>query len=163
MPVQPKPAPNVKQAVPFFHVPDIEASLRFYVDGLGFVLIKQWAPEGRIRWCWLELGGAALMLQEFRKEGHDSWTLAHGPSPPDDRLVETRRRVGGRIALEPSLEVSFERRVLVHRATSTACTVGRSSASMAARIAWVARLRRDCIVPSGIARTSADSTSDRPR
>jgi hypothetical protein len=27
---------NVKQAVPFFRVTDIEASLRFYVDGLGF-------------------------------------------------------------------------------------------------------------------------------
>jgi len=22
-------------------------------------------PEGRIRWCWLELGNAALMLQEY--------------------------------------------------------------------------------------------------
>ena len=46
-------APNVKQAVPFFNVTDIEASLRFYVDGLGFVLTNQWVPEGRIRWCWL--------------------------------------------------------------------------------------------------------------
>ena len=26
---------NVSQAVPFFNVTDIEASLRFYVDGLG--------------------------------------------------------------------------------------------------------------------------------
>ena len=29
-------APNVRQAVPFFGVTDIDASLRFYVDGLGF-------------------------------------------------------------------------------------------------------------------------------
>jgi lactoylglutathione lyase len=29
--------------------------------------------DGRVRWCWLEIGGAALMLQEFAKEGHDSW------------------------------------------------------------------------------------------
>ena len=28
---------------------------------------------GKLRWCWLQLGDAALMLQEFRKEGHDSW------------------------------------------------------------------------------------------
>ena len=27
---------NIKQAVPFFWVSNIEASLRFYVDGLGF-------------------------------------------------------------------------------------------------------------------------------
>lgn len=62
-------AANVKQAVPFFGVKDIEASLAFYVDGLGFTLTNRWAPEGRIRWCWLELGGAALMLQEYWKDG----------------------------------------------------------------------------------------------
>ena len=55
---------NVKQAVPFFGVRDIEASIRFYVDGLGFRITHDWMPEGRIRWCWLELGGAAVMLQE---------------------------------------------------------------------------------------------------
>lgn len=32
-------------------------------------MTKHWAPEGRIRWCWLELGAAALMLQEFWKNG----------------------------------------------------------------------------------------------
>ena len=37
-------APNVKQAVPFFNVTDIEASLGFYVEGLGFVLTNQWVP-----------------------------------------------------------------------------------------------------------------------
>jgi lactoylglutathione lyase len=66
---------NVKQAVPFFGVSSMEASLRFYVDGLGFRLTKKWTPDGdgKIRWCWLEMGSAALMLQEFRKEGHNSW------------------------------------------------------------------------------------------
>jgi len=62
-------APNVKQAVPFFNVTDIEDSLRFYVDGLGFVLTNQWAPEGRVRWCWLQLGDVALMLQEYWRDG----------------------------------------------------------------------------------------------
>ena len=64
---------NVQQAVPFFRVSDIEASVRYYVDGLGFEMTKKWIDEGKLRWCWLEHGGAALMLQEFRKEGHDSW------------------------------------------------------------------------------------------
>ncbi|HSE65865.1 MAG TPA: VOC family protein [Gemmatimonadales bacterium] len=59
--------PNVKQAVPFFMVTDIDASLRFYVDGLGAVMTNQWIPEGRIEWCWLQLGNAALMLQEYRQ------------------------------------------------------------------------------------------------
>jgi lactoylglutathione lyase len=61
--------PNVRQAVPFFSVTNVEASLRFYVDGLGFTLSQQWTPEGRVRWCWLELGSAALMLQEYWKDG----------------------------------------------------------------------------------------------
>jgi catechol 2,3-dioxygenase-like lactoylglutathione lyase family enzyme len=62
-------APNVTQAVPFFGIRNIDASLRFYVDGLGFTMTRQWAPEGRIRWCELELGGAGVMLQEYWKDG----------------------------------------------------------------------------------------------
>ena len=61
--------PNVQQAVPFFRVTDMEASLRFFVDGLGFEMKKSWTPEGEIRWCWLELGAAAIMLQTFLTEG----------------------------------------------------------------------------------------------
>ncbi len=61
---------NVEQAVPFFGVSDIEESVRFYVAGLGFKMTKTWIDEGKLRWCWLELGGAAVMLQEFWKEGH---------------------------------------------------------------------------------------------
>jgi lactoylglutathione lyase len=60
-------AANIRQAVPFFMVADIARSLRFYVDGLGFRKTKEWVPDGQLQWCWLELGGAALMLQEFRK------------------------------------------------------------------------------------------------
>src|ERR1017187_8156935 len=63
---------NVKQAVPFFGVTNMEASLRFYVDGLGFKMKHRWIPnrkedkpDGRIRWYRLQLGDAAIMLQEF--------------------------------------------------------------------------------------------------
>ena len=47
---------NVKQAVPFFGVTNMGASLRFYVDGLGFKMKHSWIPDreedkpdGRIR------------------------------------------------------------------------------------------------------------------
>ena len=60
---------NVLQAVPYFWVHDLELSIRFYVDGLGFRMTKQWVDDGRLRWCWLELGDAAVMLQEFWKDG----------------------------------------------------------------------------------------------
>ena len=43
----------------------MERSLRFYVDGLGFTMKLKWIDEGKLRWCWLELGDAALMLQEL--------------------------------------------------------------------------------------------------
>jgi catechol 2,3-dioxygenase-like lactoylglutathione lyase family enzyme len=65
--------PNLKQAVPFLGVSNIEASIRYYVDGLGFEMTNKWIDEGKLRWCRLQRGGAALMLQEFKKEGHDSW------------------------------------------------------------------------------------------
>jgi catechol 2,3-dioxygenase-like lactoylglutathione lyase family enzyme len=65
--------PNVKQAVPFFMVSNLEASIRYYVDGLGFEMTNKWIDEGKLRWCWLQRGGAALMLQEFKKEGHHAW------------------------------------------------------------------------------------------
>jgi len=61
---------NVQRAVPFFWVHDLEASCRFYVDGLGFKVAKQWIDEGKLRWCWIELGETAIMLQEFWREGH---------------------------------------------------------------------------------------------
>ncbi|HEV8282861.1 MAG TPA: VOC family protein [Chitinophagaceae bacterium] len=63
---------NVKQAVPFFDVADMEQSLHFYMDGLGFEMKNKWMDEGKLRWCWLQLGGAALMLQAGKKQRHDS-------------------------------------------------------------------------------------------
>jgi hypothetical protein len=66
---------NVKKAVPFFFVINMESSLRFYVEGLGFTM------EGKLRWCWLQLGEAAIMLQEFKND-HDNSGL------PKSRLGE---------------------------------------------------------------------------
>jgi lactoylglutathione lyase len=60
--------PNLKQAVPFFMVTNIAASLEFYSTGLGFELKMDWQPEGKIEWCWLEREGVALMLQQYGKE-----------------------------------------------------------------------------------------------
>ena len=68
-----RPQSNVKQTVPFLHVADMSQSLSFYVDGLGFEVLDSWVVEGAIRWCWLRLGGAALMLQEFPTEGQGAW------------------------------------------------------------------------------------------
>lgn len=58
---------NLKLAVPFFMVADMAASLRFYVDGLGFAKLREWTPHGAIEWCWLERDGVAVMLQQYRE------------------------------------------------------------------------------------------------
>ena len=70
---QPNTGENVLQTVPFLAVSDIEASIKFYIDKIGFEITQTWIDEGKLRWCWLRRGGAALMLQEFRTEGHDAW------------------------------------------------------------------------------------------
>jgi lactoylglutathione lyase len=59
------PEPNVTQAVPFFWIRNMEASLRFYTDGLGFKISNKWIDNGHLRWCSLQLGGASIMLQEY--------------------------------------------------------------------------------------------------
>jgi catechol 2,3-dioxygenase-like lactoylglutathione lyase family enzyme len=69
----------LKQAVPFFNVTDIAASLRFYVDGLGFAITMRWEPEGQLRWCWLERDGVAFMLQQYWQDGQPG-------GAPDGRL-----------------------------------------------------------------------------
>lgn len=70
--------PDLLQAVPFFAVSNMEKSLRFYVDGLGFEMADKWESEGTVRWCRLVRGGAALMLQDFRRDGGTTW-FPEGP------------------------------------------------------------------------------------
>ncbi len=57
--------PNISEVVPFLRVADMQASIRFYVDGLDACIVARWEPEGELRWCRLELGGSSLMLQTF--------------------------------------------------------------------------------------------------
>ena len=59
----------VTSVVPFLGVAGIERSTDSYIDGLGFTMTKKWVDDGKLRWCWLEKGAAALMMQEFWKDG----------------------------------------------------------------------------------------------
>lgn len=54
----------VQDLVPLLMVEDIERSLAFYRDQLGFEIADKWEPEGKIAWCRLVRGGARLMLQQ---------------------------------------------------------------------------------------------------
>ncbi len=65
MATTPVAAGGIVDAVPFLGVTDMERSLRFYVSALGATIDREWVVDGRIRWCRLGLGDAAIMLQEF--------------------------------------------------------------------------------------------------
>jgi lactoylglutathione lyase len=58
------PRHNVTAVVPLLMVTSMKRSLAFYIDGLGFTIQNRWMPDDRLRWCWMSLDGAALMLQE---------------------------------------------------------------------------------------------------
>jgi len=68
----PQAAVNVRQVVPFFRVSDMERSVRFYSNALGFSMKHQWVVDEKLRWCWLTLGEASLMLQEFNQHSQDT-------------------------------------------------------------------------------------------
>ncbi len=68
MPNDSKGKLNITAVVPFLRVADMPASVRFYVDGLDARIAGRWEPDGELRWCRLELGGSALMLQTFGPE-----------------------------------------------------------------------------------------------
>jgi|SRR5215831_20221148 len=59
---------NIQLAVPFFMVTDLESSLQFYIEKLGFALTIQWTPRDKIEWCCLKRDGVSLMLQEPRNK-----------------------------------------------------------------------------------------------
>lgn len=57
-------AVQVHEVVPFLHPVSMEKSLAFYRDLLGFRIALSWPSPDDVRWCRLEHGHAALMLQE---------------------------------------------------------------------------------------------------
>lgn len=89
---------GLHQLVPLLMVERMEASLRFYVDGLGFALKHRWVDEGALRWCWLEQEGVALMLQEWKED----------PTHPT--------RPAGRVGLGVSFNFSCADALAVYRA-----------------------------------------------
>lgn len=59
---------NIQLAVPFFMVVNMDTSLQFYVDKLGFTITNKWTPHDKIEWCWLRRDSVSLMLQEPRNK-----------------------------------------------------------------------------------------------
>jgi len=54
---------NVEKAVPFFGVTNMETSLRYYIDGLGFEMKNKWVVDG------LRGGLEVLFTAEIAEKG----------------------------------------------------------------------------------------------
>lgn len=94
-------ARNVQEVVPFLWVRSMRRSLRYYGQGLGFRMVNRWTVDGRIRWCRLELGAAALMLQEIAPSARAPRPLGKGMSlcfTCKDALAVYRRVKARRLA-----------------------------------------------------------------
>ena len=61
---QTHPSARVDAMTPLLYVEDIDASTAFYCDKLGFHIAESWEPDGRLAWCRLIRGGAAVMLEQ---------------------------------------------------------------------------------------------------
>jgi hypothetical protein len=77
---------NVKQAVPFFGVTNMESSLRFYVEGLGFKIKHQWIPDllktiptGEFAGVGLSMAPPRLCFKSFGREAGQRKLLAREP------------------------------------------------------------------------------------
>ena len=56
--------PKVRELIPLIWVKDIEATVSFYRDRLGFQMAASWEEDGKLNWCRMERDGAALMFQK---------------------------------------------------------------------------------------------------
>jgi lactoylglutathione lyase len=72
---------NVFEVIPFHGVTNMQESLKFYVDGLGFTMANSWKPEGTVRWCMLKLDGVRIMLQEYYPKSKPCDPLGVGQMP----------------------------------------------------------------------------------
>ena len=58
----------VRQLWPLLAVDEIDRSIDFYQNTLGFAVVGRAEAAGRLFWCRLERGGASIMLQQADEE-----------------------------------------------------------------------------------------------
>jgi catechol 2,3-dioxygenase-like lactoylglutathione lyase family enzyme len=70
-------------ARPVLHVTDVEASLRFYIDALGFTVGWRYEEAGRARVAQVDRGSCALILSDQwpEKAGHGLMFIAPDVKP----------------------------------------------------------------------------------
>ena len=58
----------VRHIWPLLAVQDINRSVEFYQDRLGFTVVGKAESDGKMFWCRLERGGSSIMLQQAEDE-----------------------------------------------------------------------------------------------
>jgi len=58
----------VRQVWPLLTVQDVERSVEFYRNRLGFTVVGRAASGNKLFWCRVERGGASIMLQQSQDE-----------------------------------------------------------------------------------------------
>lgn len=92
---------------PSFTVNDVERSLAWYRDGLGFFVAERWEEGGRLQGVMLKAGACQLGLsQDDFAKGRDrakgvGFRLWCGTAQDVDALAERLRSAGGTIVEEP--------------------------------------------------------------
>ena len=52
---------SVHDLVPLIFVEDIDRSVAFYREKLGFDVAEKWEPDSKLAWCRLQRGGSAVV------------------------------------------------------------------------------------------------------
>jgi uncharacterized glyoxalase superfamily protein PhnB len=98
---------RLRSAGPSFTVNDIERSLRFYRDVLGFTVKERWEQEGRLHGVELVAGSVSFWLgQDDWKMGHDrakgqGFRIYCGTAQDIDALASRIKNYGATLAEEP--------------------------------------------------------------
>ena len=70
---------RIRQLWPLLDVANLERSLAFWRDKLGFTLVAHdGGPDREMRWCRLERDGASIMLQRGRDDEHPAASRGSG-------------------------------------------------------------------------------------
>lgn len=99
---------KMTEASPSFTANDLEKSIRWYRDVVGFVVGERWEQQGKLIGCELRAGNVSLMIgQDDWKKGRDrvkgqGFRLYCGTTQDVDALARQIRERGGKLDSEPA-------------------------------------------------------------
>ena len=99
---------KMTEASPSFTANDLEKSIGWYRDVVGFVVGERWEREGKLVGCELRAGNVSLMIgQDDWKKGRDrekgqGFRLYLGTTQDVDALARQIKERGGRLDSEPA-------------------------------------------------------------